>query len=259
MVPPATLTPRLGHRGSVRRTLSIPLLAVLALVLGGCELSVALDVRVDRGGGGSVDLRVALDEELRTILADAGVDVLRDLSTVQDRNPEWTITPEETEDGGLEVSLAAAFDDPDGFGALMEELHRGLDAEDPRIAEGLRLERRDGGEVAFLGRVGLVPPTAPGARGGGVGFDEEALERLIDERGDEFARYDVRVTLPASPREHDGDAVDATSVTWHAPIGEMREVSAVSERPAIATGLVALIVALVGFAAAFLATRLLRR
>lgn len=243
----------------MRRTLVVPLLALCAVVLAGCELSLALDVDVARGGGGSVDLRIALDDELRTILEDAGVDVLRDLSAVQERNPDWTITPEDTDAGGLQVSLEATFDDPDGFGALMEDLHRGLDADDPRITEGLRLERRDGGAIAFLGRVGLVPPTAPGARGEGVGFDEEALERLITERGDEFARYDVRVTLPASPREHDGDVVEGTSVTWRAPVGDLREVSAVSERPAVATGLVALIVALVGFVAAFLATRLLRR
>lgn len=245
----------------MRRTplLRAALLALAVVLLAACELSVALDVEVDRSGAGTVDLRVALDDDLLTILEDAGVDPLRDLDAVTARDGPWHVTTEEPQDGGLAVHLAAAFDDPAGFEALLRDLHRGLDEHDPRISERLRIDLRDGGAVAFEGRVGLIPPTSPGARGEGVGFGEEALAELIEQRGDEFARYDVRVRLPAAPAEHDGDAVEETSVTWQAPIGALRDVAAVSRRPGPPRALIIAGVGLVGFAAAFLVGVAVRR
>lgn len=245
----------------MRRTpllrLATPLLAVV--LLAACELSVALDVDVDRAGGGTVDLHLVLDDELLRILEDASVDPLRDLDVVTTRDGLWSIETEEPEGGGLAVRLSAPFDDPDGFEALLADLHRGLDEHDPRISEQLRLQVRDGGAVALEGRVGLIPPTSPGVRGEGVGFDDDALARLVEERGDEFARYDVRVTLPAAPEEHDGDAVDGTSITWNAPIGELRDVSAVSERPGPPWVIVIAAVALVAAVAAFIGGIVWRR
>jgi phosphatidylinositol mannoside-binding LppM-like protein len=129
------------------------------------------------------------------------------------------------------VTLRARFDDPEEFATLTDGVHGALDDEDARLFQRLRLRRLDGGAVAFEGRVGLLLPVAPGARGEGIAFDADDLERLLEERGDELVRYEVRVTLPAAPREHDGDVAEGRSVTWRAPVGELRAISAVSQVP----------------------------
>ncbi len=227
----------------------LPLLAAVAL-LAGCELSIAVDLDLERGGAGEAAVLVSLDEELERILDDAGVDVLAGLAEIAEREPEWDATVDRPDAGGLAVRFDAAFEDPQELADLLDGIHRGLDPEhDPRIFEGLRVEARPGGAVAVAGRVGLLAPSTPGARGEGVGFDEEALERLIGERGDEFVRYDLRVTLPTAPEDHDADEVEGASLVWHAPVGELREIAAVSERPLpptwVVAGLVALIAAVV--------------
>jgi hypothetical protein len=226
----------------VRRLL---LLGLAAVLLAGCELSLALDLDIERGGAGRATVTVALDDELERILDDAGVDVLAGLDAIAERDPAWDAAVDRPEEGGLTVRFDAAFEDTAELRDLLDGFHGELDPDhDPRIFEDLRVESRPGGGVALEGRVGLLPPSTPGARGEGVGFDEEALEELVAERGDEFVRYDVRVTLPTDPAEHDADEVDGASLVWHAPVGELRPIAAVSERPPPPTWVVATLVAL---------------
>lgn len=247
------------HRPEVRVRRLLPLLAAVAL-LTGCELSIAVDLDLDRGGAGEAAVTVALDDELERILDDAGVDVLAGLTEIAEREPDWDASVDRPDAGGLTVRFDAVFEDPQELTDLLDGIHRGLDPEhDPRIFEGLRAESRPGGAVAVAGRVGLLPPSTAGARGEGVGFDEEALERLVAERGDEFVRYELRVTLPTTPEDHDADEVEGASLVWHAPVGELRDVAAVSERPPPPTWVVAGLVALVAAVAVGLGAEVWRR
>lgn len=230
------------------RRRSLLSLVVVAVLTTACQVRLAADVAIGRDGAGTFEFAVAIDEELARDLREAGVEPLAGLEDAAgEESSRWEVVGEEPEDGGVRVRLRAAFDDPDGLTELAADLHRALDRDDLRVHDGLRLERRDDGSVAVSGRVGLDLPAAPGAEGQGVDFDAEDLERLLRERGEEFVRYDVRVTLPGEPVEHDADEVDGDSLVWRAPVGGMREISAVSAPPGIPS--VVLAVAVGAFAA----------
>lgn len=217
-------------------------LAVL-LLLPACDLRVATDVALRAGGAGSLEVAVAIDEELEELLTAAGVTLTTGLEAVDEET--WDVTVADGADGTT-VRLRAGFDDPAGFAALAATLHAPLDGEDVRLYEDLAVEALEGGAVSLSGRVGLLLPSTAGARGEGVAFDGDDLRRLLAERGDELVRYDLRVSLPAPPVEHDADEVDGTVLTWRAPLGELRAVRAVSEEP---EGLPAIVLVAAGLAA----------
>lgn len=236
----------------------LPLLALLVLVPA-CQVRIASDVAVDRDGSGTFTFAVSLDEELTTALQDAGMEPLAGLEEVAAAAPDWEVVRQPDEDGGIGVQLRASFDDPESFGDLAAELNAALDQDDLRVHDDLRLERLDSGALAVSGRVGVRLPAVPGAQGPGVGFDADDLQRLLEERGDEFVRYDVRITLPAEPVSHDADEVDGNSLVWHAPVGEMREISAVSADPGPSPLLIAGLVAVAAAVIAFVAVTIWRR
>ncbi|MGH3443163.1 MAG: hypothetical protein ACRDUY_14205 [Nitriliruptorales bacterium] len=243
---------------------SLALLLGLVALLPACQLRLAADVRVDTAGAGTFEFAVGLDPELRELLSDAGVDVLAGLREVRERNSSWTVETEDEEDGGLVVRLRADFADPGELTALVDDLHAGLDEEDPRVLEDVRLVQHDGGGLEFTADAGLIPPTAPGAEGEGLAFDADDLERLLAERGDELVRYDLRLTLPGEVIEHDADEVDGASLVWRAPVGELEQVRAVS-RPAEGgtdlgqVAIVAAVAAVLGAALTLLVRGLRRR
>jgi hypothetical protein len=208
--------------------LSLVSLALLSLALMGCELRLAVDIDVDRTGAGTFDVAVALDGDLTRILEDAGVEVLAGLDELRRAATGWEIEDARTDDGGIELRMSADFDDPSEFQRLADSLHGALDEEDPRIFEALRMEQRRNGSVAVSGHVGLLLPASPGVRGEAVEFDEDEVERLLEEHGDDAIAYDVRVTLPHELEETDADEVVAQSAVWRAPVGEMRAISVVS-------------------------------
>ncbi len=241
-----------------RRALFV--LAGLAAVLTpACQLRLAVDVKTTSRASGTFALAVALDAELAELLDEAGVDVLAGLDGVRAAAPEWRIEKVERDDRGLELRLESSFDDAEEFTVLANGLEDALDEDDAHLYDDLRLERREDGAVAFAGRVGLLLPTAPGARGAGVEFDADDLERLLATRGEELVRYELRVTLPAPPREHDADDVRGSSLVWRAPIGELREVSAVSAVPRGTSPFVFAAVVLVAATVTALVVRVLRR
>ncbi|HEX2026849.1 MAG TPA: hypothetical protein VHF25_02490 [Nitriliruptorales bacterium] len=241
--------------------LRLTLAAVVAAALGAsaCQLRLATDIAVDADLQGSFEVAVALDAELTRILRDAGVDVLAGLEELRADAPGWTVQRQEPASGGVEVRARARFDGSGDFAALAASLQEALDEDDARLFEDLQLRRLEGGAIAFDGAVGLVLPAAPGARGAGVGFDRDDLERLLASRGDELVRYDVRVTLPAPPRRHDADRVDGRSLTWRAPVGQLRPVDAVSEDPGPGVLVLALVAVAAAVASALLVTTVRRR
>ncbi len=224
----------------MRSTFLLALLA--AVLLSACELRLAGDVRVGPDGDGTLELLIALDAELHELLLDAGVDPLRGIDEVSRAAPAWTVDQVPGDDGGLSVSLSADFDDPDEFASLVDGLHASLDADDGALWDGLRLEVTDG-SVRFVGRAGLVVPRFPGADGD-VEFDEDDLARLVRERGSEFVRYDLRVTMPGEVVAHDADELDGSTVVWNLPVGELRDVSVTSELATAGTPLMLTAVAL---------------
>lgn len=198
------------------------LLALLvALVLSACQVRVASDIGVNADGSGSLVVSVALDEELWTSLTADGFDPFLEFADLAEEG--WTSTVE-PDDGGQRLELRTTFDGPEGLTDRVEQLHAGLDDEDPRILANPALTVSED-TIALDLQAGLVPPSSTGVDGVEVDVDGEALLRLLEERGDELFRYDLRVTMPGPIESSDADEVDGRSATWHLPATSMRDIS----------------------------------
>jgi hypothetical protein len=209
---------------------------VLAVLLAGCQFRLGTDIAIGPDGAGTLEVSIGLDAQLRALLTDAGMDPREGLEEAAAAAGEvWRVDVDElSEDGGegLLVRMRASFDDPaeleDHLRAITSQMDEDIDGQ---VLDRFRVGVDDSGVVTVDGVAGLVLPTVVGARGDGVAFDGDDLARLIEERGDELVRYDLRVTLPAPPVEHDADEVDGATLTWHLPVGETRSIAAVSDVP----------------------------
>lgn len=216
-----------------RSILSVLLLAVLA---SGCQLSLATDIGIAADGSGTLEVAVAVDDELGRLLDDAGVDLSLGLAEADAVATDWELE-ELDRDGGREVRLRTTFSEPAELAARIEELHAGLDEADPALMSDVELRVDEQGRATFAADAGLRLPTTTGATGDGVTFDVEDLEELLRREGGAAARYDLRLTLPGRPTAHDADARSGRTLTWTLPIGQMRAVRAASEPPADRTWL----------------------
>lgn len=225
------------------------LVGLLAALTAGCQLQVAMDVAIARDGSGVVELVVGLDQELLDLLTDAGFDPAVGLDDVATAAPRWEFEDRSGE-AGLTYVFRADFDDPADFEQLMDEFEDGVGPGDPSLFEGLGIEVADDGSVVFSGQAGLLLPDTTGMEGAEVDFDEDDLAALLDERGDEFVRNELRVTLPAAPASHTADVRDGNTLTWRLPVGELRPVEARSEPVPDRTPLIAAAAGLVAAVAA---------
>lgn len=237
------------------RLLPALLLAVLA---SACQLSLATDIGVSADGSGALEVAVAVDDELGRLLDDAGVDLTLGLAEADAAASGWELT--ETPRGeGREIRLRTSFEEPEELGRLVEELHAGLDEEDPAVLSDVALRVDEDGRVQFAADAGLRLPTTAGATGDGVTFDTDDLQALLEREGGAAVRYDLRLTLPGKPSAHDADARRGRTLTWTLPIGEMRPVRAASEPPADRTWLMLGATFLVAVAAAAVVVAATRR
>lgn len=241
---------------TIRRSL-LPLL--LSVLLAACQLRVGADVAIDADGSGRFELLVGLDAELSQLLVDAGVDLADGIDELRAAAPAWEIEHDASAQGE-ELRFAAPFDDPEELARLVEDLHAALDPEeDGRLLASIDVHRTADGAVTFEATAGLVAPSSVGATGSGIDIDGDDLRGLLAQRGDEFARYDLRVTLPAEPVSSDADEVDGRTLVWHLPVGGERSVSARSAAPRDTTWLLVGGTALAAFLGTLLLVTTLRR
>jgi hypothetical protein len=212
-----------GVRGGAQSTARM-VVAAVALVCGGCRLSVAVDVDVDSGGGGELAVVVGADTDLLGRAAAAGARPLEDVEKVgRQLAPDgWRTTVQATEDGGRRVTIVTRFEDPHELEALTTDLADALAAPELRPLEPLRLEMTSG-RVALDGEASLVFSDAVAEQG--VTADEAA--RLVGDVVD----YQVRVTLPGEVLETSAPRRDGATLVWPVPAGEEVRVLAVGERP----------------------------
>lgn len=211
----------------IRRIVSLLLLSLLAAA---CQLRIGADVTVAADGSGTLELLVAMDAELAELLDDAGVDLQAGFAEAAAAAPSWELEHDDTAEG-REFRFATPFEDPAELTRLVEDLHAALDPEDGRLLRSVELHQTSDGAIVFEAVAGLVPPSTVGATGSEVDIDGEDLRRLLEERGHELARYDLRVTLPADPVSSDADEVDGRTLVWHLPVGDERLVAARSAVP----------------------------
>lgn len=207
------------------------MLLALGLSLAGCRLGVREEVAVAADGSGSLALTFELDPELAGLLEDAGVELEDDLPAVEADG--WEVGSEVLEDGTERVRIATGFADPAELRARVEELHGGLDEDDPALLRDVELEVDERGAASFAAQAGLELPDTAGASGTGVAVTGEDLERIVAEGGEDVLTVELAVTLPGRPTTHDADVVSGRTMSWRIEPGTLVAVSAASAPPTV--------------------------
>jgi hypothetical protein len=249
---------RTWHRRHRRRAALAGAIAVLALATSACRVDVRVGIDADAGGGGRVQASARLDDDAveRLVGQAAGDPETSDPATrikVDDlRDAGWTVTgPEPTDDGGLEVVVSHAYDDPAEARRLLAEV-----AGDPGPLRNvvLRQERtffKTTTEFAatFDLAAGLGAFTDPELREAlastpeaPLGITTEQLERQLGEAIDRMLGLQVAVRLPGDVTSNAPTTTD-NGAAWTPRLGEEVALEARSERWNVGN-ILALVVAL---------------
>lgn len=225
------------------------------LALSGCQLRLAVDVEVDRDGGGRLTVTLGADAELLERAEQAGADPLTDLAAALEDVEGWRVSEHSDDDGAREVSASARFRDPAAFATLTEELARGLSAPEVNLLGPQTLEPNPE-QIMWSGTARLVPTEHVTE----LGLQPEDAVRLAREH--DAVRYTVAVTMPGELLSTTADEVDGNRAVWRVQPGEEVGLYALAERPpdrlpAILAG--GLLGALVAAIAGWLLLRRLRR
>lgn len=208
-------------------------LALLLVLLAGCQLRVATDVLVERDGGGQVELTLVVDDELRDLLREAGEDPAAGLGSGA-QGAAWTVEVVEEPDA-TGVRLSTSFAEPAGLGDAVDALLSGLEPDDGAVLRDVRLSRDAEGGYRLALRAGIEPPAVVGTAPedpSAPRFDGDDLARLLAERGAEVARADLRVTFPTSPTVEVGSGtIEGTTVTVALPNDRLAEVVVTAPPP----------------------------
>lgn len=193
-------------------------------VAGGCRVDATVETKVE-GRGGTVTARFALDREAVSILG--GGDPVAGAQVGDLRSAGWTIgRPEQTEGGGLRVSVSKPFERAEDLEAVMRELsgengplhgfrlvrHRRFASTRYRL-EGRADLRGGAGATGFENAVGLAERIRQ------AGVDPSRVEELITGRAVEGFRLRVVADLPG----------DGEPVAKDVPFGETIELVATAE------------------------------
>lgn len=210
------------------------LLLVLALVLGGCRLSLGVDIDLAPDGGGTLVVSVTTDADLEQSAAAAGVDPLgRMADRVRSLEDGWRVRDEVDEaDGSRLVELTSGFDDPAEFAQRYGQLTAALDAPEARLLGPLQITvDEEADTIAVAGSLAVILTELAAADAGtDVATLTEQLQGVVDSR--------LSVQTPGTPLQTDGavtfedpEATEgAATVTWTAAPGTEIDVNLVTER-----------------------------
>lgn len=231
------------------------LAAALLMLLSGCRLTLAVEVDVDRDGGGTLLVSVATDAELNEIAMATGTDPLdRLVQRVEALEDGWRVRDTVDDgDGTRIVELTTSFADPAGFARRYGEISAALDAPEGRLLGPLRIAvDEEADTVVVEGATAVLLSEVAAAD---LGTDITALTEQLE--GAVVVTVSVRTpgTPVAAPTgtvrfEDEASAEGPALVTWTAPIGGEQPISLVAERGGpdvlrqiliVAAGLVALL------------------
>lgn len=238
-----------ASRRRTRRRAPIAVSAIgAAVLLTACEAAVVLALDVDADGSGRVEVRLeadgsavaAVDEAVAEAagVSDVAVgDPIDAFAATARELEDWEVTDAATDDGGRVVAAATDVDGPAELESVTSELAAALDVTEGRLlgpmtvavdeaADTVRLDGELAAEVDPAAALGWAEPPDD------LRVDGEPVDRLASA---DDAPLDVRVTatLPGPVVEADADDVDGQTLTWHGQPGEVREIHAVAERPAV--------------------------
>lgn len=220
------------------------LLAGAALVAG-CELRAEAVVEVDRDGAGAFELRLAGDQRLEQVAADAGIDPFGDVVAAVERAAgggagasgevgdaagkegeaaRWLVDDTRPDDPAWarEVTVRVEADDAATLRAEVGALTDALAAAELVPLADVDVAVTDDTVAATAG-ASLEPTPTVEELGLTVGEAEALLAEHVD--------YVVEVQLPAEVTAAPGAEVDGRRARWEVPAGSSVTVEAVSPRP----------------------------
>jgi hypothetical protein len=209
----------------VHRSRPVVLLALLAVVLGGCRLGVRAEVEVERDGSGTASIVFELDRALLAELDELGVDPTAELTAAAARAPGWELT-RRSADGDLTVTLSRDATEPGTLADAFEELTGGLAEADPALLIDLDLAVDEDGASTLGGTAQLRPPIGPG-----VVLDDPDALAAFEEQVADTVDASLTVTLPGPVEEDDADRREGRTLTWDLEPGEERTVTATASAP----------------------------
>jgi hypothetical protein len=226
------MVPSSGRAGSKaraprRRVRLVGATLVLATLLAGCRLDLAVDIAVGADGAGTLAVTVGADEALLAAAQEQGADPLAVLARDGARLAAdgWRTEEAPRPGGGREVRLSAAFADAAEFERLAAELAAALDAPEVTLLEDLRL-RVGADELVLEGGAGLVLTDA--VRAAGLS-PAEAVQRLDEE---DAVGYTVRLDVLGEVLETTAPDASSLPLTWELAPGERRDLHTVVAPPA---------------------------
>ena len=196
------------------------LILALALVMlvSACELQADLRVSLDRNGAGAMAVVLAMDEELATVAAEAGVDPFGPVAAAAEESGVWQV--ERLPRG---ARLTTDFDSPAELTERSTTLSRGLAAAELQPLEPFQATVADG-MVTLRGGAGLVPTEAVTELGVSQERALEVLAQSVD--------YEIHVQMPGEIMEISPGAVAGErTVSWEIPAGRRLSLLAVARRP----------------------------
>jgi hypothetical protein len=200
-----------------KRWIRLGLLWVAAFLLAGCQLHAAVDVRLDRDGGGVVTLTVETDEALDEQARAAGFDLAGSLALEVDALDGWDARAE-----GRRVEMTTEADGPRELERLTATLADALEGPELRPLEGFRVTATQD-RLRVEGAAGLQPTGAVGDLGFDVAEAERELSRSV--------RYTVSVHLPGEITTHDADRRDGNRLEWDVAAGQQVDITVETALP----------------------------
>ncbi|HEX9697583.1 MAG TPA: hypothetical protein VGB64_14875 [Actinomycetota bacterium] len=209
-------------------------LALLALSVGACEMTVDVATRVGDDGTGSFRIVFAFDEEFIDVVrsTDEGAATLDELADTgaQFAGSGWIVRQTQP-DGGLRIDISRTFKDPEELEAAIRDVadrsgDRALAF--PTVFRDVRLDHSSSFFRASAGVTGTVDLTperlVPGAEAG------EQLREALKRAARDVFRFRVRLDLPGRVGEYRGDpeSVAGGTIVWAIPFGETLEFAASS-------------------------------
>lgn len=214
----------LEGRSAPRRRRRAVLVVLAALLVSGCQARLAIELVVDRDGGGVLAVSLGADAELLAQAEAADADPLGDLAAAGAglADDGWRVD-DTIRDDGRTVRLATGFSSPEELGVLADDLADALAAPEVVPLEDLRVSVEDD-VLRLSGVAGLVPTEEVTD----LGLQPDQAVELLRDTG--AIVYELTATLPGEMLETNADG-DGQTVTWRIRPGERMALVAVAQRP----------------------------
>lgn len=208
------------------------LVAVLSTsVVAGCRVDTIVDLDVEQGGSGQVQVTAALDAEAAELITD-----LADALRVDDlREAGWAVEGSQAAaDGSTTITASKAFATPEGAGEVLAEVSG---RQGP--FQDLQVTRRSSfltTAYGFSGQVDLSDGVEGFSdaelrrvlEGSGFGLETAELEKATGAPVSETFRFEVRANLPGSVSAPEAADDGGGVAVWRPAVGEQTSLVATS-------------------------------